>query len=152
MRKVFLSAMFIGMVGVAKAQWVFKKVDNGFDTPFRIAYTNSNNLGYLKMEQYDGKVLMFLKGLYFCEENVTCDVSLFVNNEWQKYSYTVGVSSDNNIVWLVNDMTTDKTFLAHFCNATKIKIRVNMIDCDTEIYEFPMGNSSRAYQFMKEGL
>ena len=140
----------IGMVGVAQAQWVFKKVDNGFDNPYKIAFTNTNNLGFLKMERYDEGVMLYLQGLHFCvDEEVSVDISLFVNNEWKKYSVPATVSISKEILWLINDIANDKSFLNHFCNATKIKLRVNMIDCDTEIYEFPMTNSAKAYQFMK---
>ena len=153
MKKTILTAMLIGMVGIAKAQWTFKKVDNGFDNPYKVAYTNTNNLGYLKMEKYDGSVMLYLRGLYFCgDDPLNIDISLFVNNEWQKYSVVAKTSLDKDIVWLLDDIANDKAFLTHFCNSTKMKIRVNMIDCDTEIYEFPMGNSARAYQFMKAEL
>ena len=40
----------------ANAQWTNKTVDNGFDDPYRIWYTATNNLGYLKLENVDGQI------------------------------------------------------------------------------------------------
>ena len=32
------------------SQWTFQKVDNGFDEPYKIAYTAKNNDALLKLE------------------------------------------------------------------------------------------------------
>jgi hypothetical protein len=149
MKKLFLTAMLIGMVGVAKAQWTFKKVDNGFDEPYKVAYTNTNNFGFLKMEKYNDGVTLYVKGSFFCGEKATADISFWANNEWQKYTIDCNVSTDNSIVWLIEDLGYDKVFLTHFMNSTKVRIRITTEGCDNDIFEFPMGNSARAYQFMK---
>jgi len=149
MRKIFLTAMFTGMVGFANAQWTFKKVDNGFDDAYKIAYTNTNNLGFLKLEKLNDGVALYIKGAYFCGENANVDISFWANNECQRYTITCNISSDNTIVWLIEDLGYDKAFLAHFMNSSKVRLRVNTESCDSEIYEFPMGNSARAYQFLK---
>jgi hypothetical protein len=149
MRKFFLTAMFTGMVGFANAQWTFKKVDNGFDEPYKVAYTNTNNLGFLKMEKYNDGVTLYIKGAYFCGEKANVDISFWANNEWQRYTIECNVSLDNDIVWLIEDLAYDKAFLTHFMNSSKVRVRVNTEACDSDIYEFPMGNSARAYQFLK---
>ena len=155
MRKFFLSAMFIGMVGVAKAQWSFKKIDNGIDPPYRIAFTQSDRETYLKMENFNDNVNFYLKGIYFCGEMVNVDLSFYVNDGWKRYNFDAQVGSTKTVVWLEDALQNEVNFLNDFILASKCRIRVNFSSddvCTSTIYEYSMGNSARAYQFMKEGL
>jgi hypothetical protein len=43
------------------AQWTYKEITDGFDDPYRVAYTELDGLAYLKLENNDGKVI-------FCEK------------------------------------------------------------------------------------
>jgi hypothetical protein len=151
MRWILVFFIFINAIA-SKGQWVFKKVDNGFDDPYKIAFTSNNNSGYLKMERYNGKLLLYLvsEENIFCGESVESDVSLFFKNEWKRYSTSANVSVDKDIVWLVDDIfeATDE-FISHFNAASKIKIRIRSESCEPLIYEFSMLNSSKALQFMK---
>jgi hypothetical protein len=56
----------------SSAQWTYQVVDNGFDEKYRIAYTETNNNGFLKLENVDGDVLFYLRGGYFCDDNQRC--------------------------------------------------------------------------------
>jgi hypothetical protein len=152
MKKTILTAMLIGMVGIAKAQWTYKKVDNGIDPSYRIAYTQSDRGTYLKMENVEGSIYFYLKGIYFCGESVNVDVSFWVVDGWKRYNFDTNVSSTNSTIWLKDALQNETEFLTDFISSTKMKLRVNYSSddvCTSTIYEYSMGNSSKAFQFMK---
>lgn len=126
------------------AQWVSKKIDNGFDSPYIIAYTNDNQHEFLKLENYNGTVLFYISNTYICDDVVKVDISFLVNGEYQKYISTCKTSTNNETVFIVEDMNSNLEFLANFKAATSIKIRIHDTLCDTEIYEFSMSGSTAA--------
>jgi hypothetical protein len=126
------------------SQWVSKKIDNGFDTPYYIAYTQDGQNEFLKLENYKG-IAFYMGGVYICDESVTVDISFLVNGEYQKYYVTGNVSDNHKTLFLVDDLNSDPKFLADFKAATSIRIRVNDTTCDTEIYEFKMTGSTAAF-------
>jgi hypothetical protein len=55
MKKILL--LLNGLLPIfAFGQWTFQKVDNGFDEPYKIAYTAQNNNAILKLEPVDFQV------------------------------------------------------------------------------------------------
>jgi len=55
MKKIFF--LLNGLLPIfAFGQWTFQKVDNGFDEPYKIAYTAQNNNAILKLEPVDFQV------------------------------------------------------------------------------------------------
>ena len=73
MKKMILTAMLIGMVGFAKAQWTYKKIDNGLDLPYKVAFTETYRNAFLKMENVDGDIWFYMKADYFCNDEVNVD-------------------------------------------------------------------------------
>jgi hypothetical protein len=126
------------------AQWKVDKIDNGFDTPYYIAYTQDGQNAYLKLENYKG-IAFYMGGIYVCDESVTVDISFMVNGEYQKYYLTGNVSENRKTLFMVDDLNSDPEFLADFKAASSIRIRVNDTTCDTEIYEFKMTGSTAAF-------
>lgn len=126
------------------SQWIVKKIDNGFDTPYKIAYTEDGQNAFLKLENYKG-IAFYMGGVYVCDESPTVDISFLVNGEYQKY-YTIGkVSENRKTLFMIDNLNSDLEFLADFKAATSVRIRVNDTTCDTEIYEFNMAGSTAAY-------
>ena len=128
----------------ALSQWVVKKIDNGFDTPYKIAYTEDGQSEFLKLENYKG-IAFYMGGVYICDESVTVDISFLVNGEYKKYIVTGRTSENRKTLFMVDDLNSDLSFLADFKAASSVKIRVNDTTCDTEIYEFKMTGSTAAY-------
>jgi hypothetical protein len=126
------------------AQWKVDKIDNGFDTPYYIAYTQDGQNAYLKLENYKG-IAFYMGGIYVCDESVIVDISFMVNGEYQKYYLTGNVSENRKTLFMVDDLNSDPEFLADFKAASSIRIRVNDKTCDTEIYEFKMTGSTAAF-------
>jgi len=126
------------------SQWVVKKIDNGFDTPYKIAYTEDGQNAFLKLENYKG-IAFYMGGVYVCDESPTVDISFLVNGEYQKYNTIGKVSENRKTLFMIDDLNSDLEFLADFKAATSVKIRVNDTTCDTEIYEFKMTGSTAAY-------
>ena len=50
MKKVINLLGAILITGSISAQWTYKVSNNGFDDPYKIAYTEVNNNAFLKME------------------------------------------------------------------------------------------------------
>jgi hypothetical protein len=145
MKKLLLALATVTLFTTTSfSQWVSKKIDNGFDTPYYIAYTQDGQNAYLKLENYKG-IAFYMGGVYICDESVTVDVSFLVNGEYQRYYLTGNVSDNHKTLFLVDDLNSDPEFLADFKAATSIRIRVNDTTCDTEIYEFKMTGSTAAF-------
>jgi hypothetical protein len=152
MKKMILTAMLIGMVGFAKAQWTYKKIDNGLDLPYKVAFTETYRNAFLKMENVDGDIWLYIKADYFCNDEVNVDFSFFINGEWKRYNFNAPVSSSKDIVWLEMGLNKEADFLTDFLSSTKVRLRVNYPSeevCSSTIYEFNMLNSSKAYNFMR---
>lgn len=128
----------------ALSQWVVRKIDNGFDTPYKIAYTEDGQTEFLKLENYKG-IAFYIGGIYICNESVTVDISFLVNGEYKKYSVAGKTSENRKTLFMVDDLNSDANLLADFKAASSVKIRVNDTTCDTEIYEFKMTGSTAAY-------
>ena len=95
----------------ALSQWVVKKIDNGFDTPYKIAYTEDGQSAFLKLENYKG-IAFYIGGVYVCDESVTVDISFLVNEEYQKYTTTGNASENHKTLFMVDDLNSDAEFLA----------------------------------------
>jgi hypothetical protein len=131
----------------ANAQWINKSVKNDFDAPYRICYTETNNSGYLKLENVDGIISFFIKGGYYCEDNPVVDLSFIVNGVVKKYSINATISESNNIVWLIDDLINSE-FINDFKTCSTLKIRINDSVCETETYSFNMSGSTSAINFI----
>jgi hypothetical protein len=142
--RLIVTLLFISIISCISAQWKVKKVDNGFDTPFTVAYTDDAQSVFLKLENYKG-VAFYLSNTYVCEETLMVDVSFLVNGEYSKYSVEANVSENKKIVFLFDDLSSEPDVLKDFKACTLMKIRVNDNTCDTEIYEFKMSGSTAAY-------
>ena len=131
----------------ANAQWINKSVKNDFDAPYRICYTETNNSGYLKLENVDGIISFFIKGGYYCEDNPVVDLSFIINGVVKKYSINATISESNNIVWLIDDLINSE-FINDFKTCSTLKIRINDSVCETETYSFNMSGSTSAINFI----
>ena len=145
MKKLLLALATVTLFTTTSfSQWISKKIDNGFDTPYYIAYTQDGQIEFLKLENYKG-IAFYMGGIYICDESVTVDVSFLVNGEYQRYYLTGTVSDNRKTLFMVDDLNSDPEFLADFKAASSIRIRVNDKTCDTEIYEFKMTGSTAAF-------
>jgi hypothetical protein len=127
------------------SQWVTNVVDNGFDSKYTIAYTEDGQSEYLKMENYNG-IVLYLSNTYICSDAVTVDILFLVKNEYKKYKTNAKVSSNHKVVFFVDDLSADSLMLQDFKDATIVKLRVNDVICDSEVYEFSMKGSTAAYE------
>jgi hypothetical protein len=148
MRNLMLLAGLLLCSTVSYGQWVYKTVDNGFDAPYKIAYSGSK--GFIKMENVDGAVSFYIVAGYTCEDNPTVDISFTTPSGVKVYTVTGTTSSNNEVVFLIDDMTALPGFVEDFKAATLVKIRINESFCDTDIYEFKMSGSTAAYNFMSK--
>lgn len=149
MKKLLLLMLLVPMLGAA--QWEYETVDNGFDEPYKIAYTKKVYGAYLKLENVDDEVVLYLQQTYdiFCEEETIVELSFYVNGKYVKYSTSDGVISDDlTTVFIMPDISSS-VCVDDFKNATKLKIRVTQETCGQEVYEYNMTGSTKALTFMK---
>ena len=146
--KTLLLVIGLALSYTASAQWVSKKIDNGFDAPYKIAYTDVAQNQWLKLENYNNEISFYIGGVYICDDNVSVDISFLINGTYEKYNlldcYT---SEDNTTVFFIDNLATHE-ILTSFKSASSIKIRINDTTCDSEIYEFKMSGSTAAYNFV----
>jgi hypothetical protein len=147
--KKVLLVLGLALSTTVNAQWVAKNVDNGLDEPYRICY-NKNKYGeLLKMENVDGRVVIYLHKETTCPvgEVFAGTLSFLVAGEWHRYS--AEFKSDGEILILDNHFLSSETkpqVIEYFKKATTIKFRV---ECDDEDYEFNMSGSAAALNFIR---
>lgn len=131
----------------ANAQWTNKTINNGFDDPYRICYTATNNLGYLKLENVDGQIYFYLNGKYCCDDSPVVNLSFIVNGVTVKYYCTANVGDNKDVVWILEDFL-NSAVVESFKNCSTLNIRVNDTVCNEEIYSFNMSGSTSALNFI----
>lgn len=148
MKKVINLLLAVLITGSISAQWTYKISNNGFDEPYKIAYTAVNNNAILKMENVDSSIVLYVQGGYYCDESPTVDVVFVVNGVDKKYKFTGSKSQDNSVVFIswYFELYTDA--VADFRAASSVRIRINESYCTTEVYSFNMSSSKAAYDFM----
>jgi hypothetical protein len=143
------------------AQWISKKIDNGFDDPVNIAYVNSTTDDrYLKLENFkngfeDG-VVFFLGNEYFCGGGpIIIELSFQVNGQNKKYTRECILFNFEEMDYaLISKNLFEEDFLTDFKACTTMKIRVNDHECEEgitqTIYTFKMTGSSAALSFVSK--
>jgi hypothetical protein len=149
MKKLILSLASMMVLSISHSQWSYKTINNNFDDPYKIAYTAENNGAILKLEKVGDEVYFYITGGYYCDEDPIVDLVFIVNGKDVKFYAESSVSSDNETVFIMNDILTSN-LLDPFKNCTSIRVRVNDFTCDTEVYFFNMKGSTAALNFIKE--
>jgi hypothetical protein len=126
------------------AQWVSKKVNDGFSPAYTTAYTNDGKDEYLKLEKVGEKVAFYISGLYICDDPVNVDLLFIVNGVNKLYQTWGHVSSDHEAVFMVPNILSDSLMVADFKAASRLKVRVYDHVCSTETHEFSMSGSTAA--------
>lgn len=150
MKKVINLVLAVLIVGTLNAQWTYETIDNGFDEPYKIAYTALNNDAYAKLENVNGKVVFYIAGSYYCDEKPKVDVVFFVDGVNKKYVFTGYKSNDSKNIFITWDLASDPDATSDFKKATLLKIRVNESYCDSESYMFTMSSSKDAFEFISK--
>lgn len=149
MKKVINLLLAVLITGCVSAQWKYEKVDNGFDEPYALAYTEKNNGAFLYMIKLDTAVVLFLGGGYYCDDKPKIDVVLNVNKVDQKFEFVGYKSKSSDQIYITWDMDENPKFIKAFKDADNIKIRVNESYCTSEIYTFNMMFAYLAYNYVK---
>jgi hypothetical protein len=151
MRKVILLLILISSLN-SNAQWIVNKVDNGLDDPYKICY-NENQYGeFLKMENVDNQIKLYVYDSSVCKEfEIKTDISFFVNGEWKRHHYICNYIFEESIE-INPDLLSkvNESFVRDFKSSTKIKFRFNYDSCEPEIYEFDMSGSAAALNFISK--
>ena len=132
----------------ANAQWINKSVKNDFDAPYRICYTNITQGQYLKLENLDGEIVFYMQGGYYCDENLTLDLAFIINGVVKNHSINATISSDNETVWIIDNLLTEPEIISYFKACSTLKIRVNDSVCGADTYSFNMSGSTSALNFI----
>jgi len=148
MKKIILSVAFIIGSFYASSQFKYKKVNSDFDGSYRIAYNEDYNGNLLKLENVGGRVSMYVVGGYFCDENPSVDLLFVVNGEKFVFTTEGTKSNDSSTIFLIDDLE-ESLILSYFLQGSKIKVRVNESHCESDYFEFSLGNSTNAFNFMK---
>lgn len=149
MKKVILNLAFILTCFMSYSQWIYKTVNNGFDDPYKIAYTTASNGAILKLEKVDDAVAFYLTGGYHCEDDPIVDLVFVVNGVDDKYYSQASTSDDRQTVFIIDDILVSNA-LDSFKACTALKVRINEVYCDTDIYIFNMKNSTAALNYVKQ--
>lgn len=147
--KTIILSMALFFVANINAQWSYQLITDGFDDPYKVAYTESDGLSYLKLEKSEGKLIFFLSGGYFCDDNLLVDFVFSNATENFKTSLVGQKSTSSEMVFFSWDLMSESAdFISWFKKCSKVKIRINETTCTTNYYDFNMGKSSSALEFM----
>ena len=145
---IFTIGMFMCLN--ANAQWIVKRLDNGFDAPTKIAFTEDGQKPYMKLERFDESVAFYLGGIYICEGPVFVELSFQVNGVNKQYGRVGDLNDENTIIFVSFDMMNED-FISDFKNATSVKIRITDPGCESkDIYTFKMNGSTAALTFVSK--
>jgi hypothetical protein len=147
MKKLFFTLALLFSVSLAYSQWSYEKVSNGFDDPYRIAYTSANNSAILKLENVEGSIFFYIQGGYYCDDYPSVDLVFVVNGINVKYTIDGMRNDKNDVVFFTGDLMNNE-ILDSFKKCSLLKIRVNETYCDTETYSFNMSKSTSALNFI----
>jgi hypothetical protein len=147
MKKLFFTLAVLFSVSMAYSQWSFEKVSNGFDDPYRIAYTSANNSAILKLENVDESIFFYIQGGYYCDDYPSVDLVFVINGENIKYNIEGMKNDKNDVVFFTTDLVNNEMFDS-FKKCSVLKVRINETYCDTDTYSFNMSKSTSAVNFI----
>jgi len=148
MKKIINLILAILTVGTLNAQWSFKTINNGFDDPYKIAYTPTNNGAAAYMLFVENAIVLSIDGGYYCEEEPLIDVVLVVNGADNKFEFDGYKGGSSDVVYITWDMASNAEFLNAFKLSSTMKVRINESYCTTELYTYKMTNSKAAFEYM----
>jgi hypothetical protein len=147
MKKLLILALAF-IANNLSAQWVFKTIDNSFDEPYKVAYTNTD-VKFLKLVPSEKGPLLILYCGYTCDTFPYIEINFLVAGKWEKYTVTGISGDDNKRKFYVTYIPFGSDIHKDFISATTVKIRVTDASCPgTEILEFSMSGSKAAYNFI----
>lgn len=141
------------MLGFAKGDIsLIEDVDNKF---YKVKTTTANKIIYdsIKHESRRFNVpILYLKGLYFCDDGAYIDFVFVVNGVNKKYILFGSKIKSNTYVFQKSKWSDEfiwsDDFTKDFKNASKCLIRVNQEYCDDVYYEFNFSGSTAAYNYI----
>lgn len=153
MKKLLLIGI-IALSFTSNAQWVVNKLDNGFDTPSKIAYTNEKQATYLKLEYVNNEVVFYVGGETYCGDGpVFVELSFQVNGVNKQYGRSCLLYGDEDPIAVVSIDLLNEDFYADFKSASTIKIRISDFDCSETVrtlYTFSMSGSTAAVNYVSK--
>jgi hypothetical protein len=150
MKKLILSVGMALTFNNAFGQWMTTTIDNGFDAPTRIAYTEDGQKPFLKLEEYQGKAVLIFKGIYFCDSPIFVEMSYQVNGVNKKYGAIAELNEAQTSAFITWDLKSEDYFL-DFKASTIVRLRItDSGECegDDTIYTFKMAGSTNALNFV----
>lgn len=150
MKKIINLILAILTVGTLNAQWSFKTINNGFDDPYKLAYTPINNGAGAYMLFVENAVVLSIDGGYYCEEEPSVDVVLVVNGVDNKFEFEGYKGETSDVVYITWDMASNAEFLNAFKLSSIMKVRINESYCTSKVYIYKMANSKAAYEYMNK--
>jgi hypothetical protein len=150
MKKMILSVGMALTLNNALAQWKTTKIDNGFDAPTKIAYTDDGQKPFLKLEEYEGKAVLIFKGIYFCDSPIFVEMSYQVSGENKKYGAIANLNESETSAFITWDLQNEDYYL-DFKNSTSVKIRITDTGAcsgENDIYTFKMTGSTNALNYV----
>lgn len=148
MKNLILSVALILMSFSAKSQFVYRNVIDDFDGDYKISYSEDGYGNLLKLENLRGSIVMYITGTLICDEEPIADLIFYVNEEKFTYSLKCSISSDSKTIFIIDDLEKSVVF-KYFLKANKLIVRVNQNSCENEYFMFSLGNSTKAFNFMK---
>ena len=147
--------LLLGIIALSftsNAQWIVNKLDNGFDTPSKIAYTNEKQATYLKLEYINGGVVFYVGGETYCGDGpVFVELSFQVNGVNKQYGRACPLYGDEDPIAVVSVDLINEDFYADFKSASTIKIRISDFDCSETVktlYTYSMSGSTAAVNYV----
>lgn len=147
MKKLLISVGVLMSLS-ANAQWVNRTINNDFDAPYKICYTDSKQSTFLKLENISGEIYFYMGGGYFCDEAPIIDLAFIINGVATNFSLEGSISSDNKSLWIIDNLLEDEEILKAFKDCSILKIRINDSVCSSETHSFNMSGSTSAINFI----
>ena len=154
LKVMMMTLMMCLMTSVVFGQWTYKTINSKSDGPFKRAYTETNNGGWLLMEvgdTYNGAIksngpFLALCGDFYCDGDAYIDFVFVVNGVNKKYKL-IGESLFNGMYVFNESIWTDE-FIKDFKSASTCAIIVNQDHGPIKYYQFNFSGSAEAFDFI----
>jgi hypothetical protein len=143
MKKIILIMATLFVAFSSFSQWTTQSVNNGFDDPYKIAYTSKNNGAILKLENVEGDIYFYIQGGYYCDDNPLVEFIFVINGQNFKFTREGLKNDKNDVVFFTGDLINSELY-EPFKQCSLLKIRINETYCDNDTHTFNMSKSTSA--------
>ena len=144
MNKVINLVLAVLTVGTLNAQWTFSG-----DATNKYTVTTEDDGATAVLQNFDGKIGLWLSGLYYCDDSPETYVYLH-KGETKLFDkkFKTSIGNSNKSLYIDFDLANDTTFMKSFVEAETLVILVNESYCEDSSFGYTINNTKEAIEYL----